>query len=126
MTLNEIGKEALAVTISKGFLQGSEDELPKQLLLMHSEISEACEADRKNKYTSESINIKGALESIPDDKFTEWYDTYVKGNFEEEIADLLIRNVMFSAYKKIDLELHVAAKMRYNKLRPHKHGGKKY
>jgi NTP pyrophosphatase (non-canonical NTP hydrolase) len=95
---------------------------------MHSEISEACEADRGNKFTAEEVNdlLSNPPSTLPDNEFMKFYEANVKGNFEEEMADLLIRNIQYCAYRKLDLDAHVAAKMRYNSLRPHKHGGKKY
>lgn len=45
--------------------------------------------------------------------------------FEFEMADICIRVFDMCGWKGIDLESHIAAKMRYNSLRPHKHG-KKY
>ena len=53
------------------------------------------------------------------------YKDLVKGSFEEEMADIVIRVMDLCAFKNIDLEAHVKAKMRYNSLREYKHG-KKY
>lgn len=41
------------------------------------------------------------------------------------MADIVIRVMDMCAFKGIDLDAHVAAKMRYNSLREHMHG-KKY
>lgn len=126
--LNELGEVALATAQSKGFMKNPNEDLPRQLLMMVSEIAEACEADRGDKFTDEEINdlLSNPPSLISDAEFMEFYETHVKGRFEEEMADLLIRNIQFSAHRKIDLDAHVAAKMRYNSLRPFKHGGKKY
>ncbi len=45
--------------------------------------------------------------------------------FEDEAADMMIRVMDLASYLGIDLDAHVKAKMRYNSLRPIKHG-KKY
>jgi NTP pyrophosphatase (non-canonical NTP hydrolase) len=44
---------------------------------------------------------------------------------EDELADIMIRVMALAAYKGINLESHIKAKMRYNSLREYKHG-KKY
>jgi len=41
------------------------------------------------------------------------------------LADIMIRVMDLAAFKGIDLEKHIDLKMKYNSLRPHKHG-KKY
>lgn len=83
------------------------------LCLLHSEISEALEADRKDKYCSE-ISIEDLCE-IPDNAFfTHAYKEDVKGTFEEEMADTLIRLLDLCGSKNIDIESHVKAKLRYN------------
>ncbi len=43
----------------------------------------------------------------------------------DKYTDVMIRVMDLANYKGIDLEFHVKAKMRYNSLRPYKHG-KKY
>lgn len=60
-----------------------------------------------------------------DDKFKRAFVSTVKDTFEDELADVMIRVMDLAAFKGIDLEAHIKAKMRYNSLREHKHG-KKY
>ena len=94
--LNELRDKSHIWAKAKGFY----DE-PKHfgvlLALIHSEVSEALEADRRG-----DIGMVG-----------------------EEFADILIRVFDAAGYYKIDLDYHVKRKMAINESRPYKHG-KKY
>jgi NTP pyrophosphatase (non-canonical NTP hydrolase) len=45
---------------------------------------------------------------------------------EEELADLVLRVMDYSAGFNFNLGKAILAKMQYNKNRPYKHGGKKF
>ncbi|MGG0718713.1 hypothetical protein ABE096_14115 [Robertmurraya massiliosenegalensis] len=97
MRINELCKQAYETAKSKGW-HDEERETGTLLALIHSEVSEALEADRKG-----------------------W-----DGDFAEELADVCIRVFDLCGSKGIDLEYHIKKKMEYNKTRTHKHGGKAY
>ena len=121
--MNELAKQIHENAKAKGFYD-KERNIGEMLCLIHSEVSEALEADRKNLYCPECA-IDDLCE-IPDNAFfLHAYNEDVKGTFEEEMADIVIRVMDLCAFKKIDLESHIKAKMRYNSLREYKHG-KKY
>ena len=73
----------------------------QRIALMHSELSEALEADRKD---------------LMDDKLPQF-----KG-LDVEIVDCLIRALDFLGHRKVDIDEILQAKLEYNKSRPHKHG----
>jgi len=106
--------------VEKGFYEGDKNT-GEMLCLIHSEISEALEADRKDSYYPGPTPAY----TMPDHEFKDFYDSNIKGTFEEEMADAMIRIFDLCGFKKIDIGAHVAAKLRYNAMRPHKHG-KKY
>jgi len=57
--------------------------------------------------------------------FLNEFTANVKDTFEDELADTIIRVLDICAFRGIDIEKHVLAKLRYNEQRPYKHG-KKY
>jgi len=120
--INKLSKEIHQNAKDKGFFE-TKRNLGELLCLIHSEVSEALEADRESNYCEE--NIKHVLEIEDNNKFQQLFETGVKNTFEDELADVLIRVLDLAAYKNIDLETHIKAKMKYNALRAKKHG-KKY
>lgn len=124
MSINETAQAAHQNAKSKGFFD-NEKNIGEMLCLIHSEVSEALECDRKGQYCTLSLGSVKEIQKLGDEYFKIEYAEFVKESFEAELADIMIRVMDLAAYKGIDLEAHIAAKMRYNSLRPHKHG-KKY
>ena len=120
--INKLTQEIHATAKSKGFYD-NERNLGEILALIHSEVSEALEADRKNRYAQGDLD--GLNQEVDDNVFKATFEQNVKNTFEDELADILIRVFDLAGYKNIDLENHLIAKMRYNAQREHKHG-KKY
>lgn len=89
----------------KGFYDKPHDDC-RTLLLMHSELSEAVEALREGNPLSKKIPPFSQL--------------------QEELADVIIRIMDFSAKQNLNLADAVIHKIHYNKGRPHMHGGKKF
>ena len=100
MNLNTLSKEIYKDNCVKGFY-----DIPREtgtlIALMHSELSEALEADRKD---------------LMDDKLTH------RSGLEVELADCLIRILDFCGHKDLDIEGAINEKLAYNRSRPYKHG----
>lgn len=125
MTINQICRAAFDNAVAKGFYDNP-PSIAERLCLIHSEVSEALEADRKGHYLSNEGDLAWALSTNDDSHFyQEHFPEKIKGCFEDELADIVIRVFDLAASRGIDLGGHIAAKMRYNSLRPYKHG-KKY
>lgn len=119
--LNELAIKAYSASKEKGFYD-SPVETGTRLMLIVSEVSEALEAHRKDKHTT--CNLRSVMDQ-DDDEFQYDFKNAIKDTFEDEIADAFIRLFDLCGYMDIDIEKHIELKMRYNSLRPHKHG-KKY
>jgi NTP pyrophosphatase (non-canonical NTP hydrolase) len=125
MTLNELRDEAFAYAEKQGFHEAPFN-FGESLMLIVAELSEALEADRKDKWSVNLEDIpKICFDSFSKKLYPEEYESYVKGSVEEELADAIMRICALAGHRKIDLDWHVKAKMAYNETRPFKHG-KKY
>lgn len=125
MDIKAISQEIHENNKTKGFYDEPKN-IGEMLMLIVTEVSEAMEADRKDKY----FNDGGRLDVYKIDNFTEKgamevFEENVKNTFEDELADIVIRVMDLAYFKGINLEWHILQKIRYNKTRPHKHGGKK-
>ncbi len=93
MTITELVEKAHKIATEKGFWDKPR-ETGTLLALIHSEISEALEADRKNQMRA----------------------------FAFELADIIIRVADLAGSLNIDLEEFIRCKMEYNATRPPLHG----
>lgn len=123
--IKELSKEINKINHEKGFWDNGID-IPQKLMFIVSEVSEAMEADRKDKSSSYygMRDSEGNLyEGVASD---ELFEAQIKDTYEDELADVAIRLFDLAYEQGIDLEFHIKAKMNYNSNRPHMHGGKKY
>ena len=132
MNINELVAIAYSSAKEKGFYPEGTN-IGELLMGIASELGEALEAHRGGK--------KADLKSYDDSLFslflpffkTEskktlksfFFKRFIKGSFEDELADVALRLCSLCGYLDIDLERYIMIKLEYNKTREYKHG-KKY
>ena len=123
LSLNAACAEQHEAVIEKGF---TPQPVATNLMLIVSELGEACEADRKNRHADfecyNSVYIDTLLEcgsTIHSGNIA--FERCIKDTFEDEIADAFLRLMDLCGAMNIDIEKHIRMKAEYNKLRPTKH-----
>ncbi len=101
---SKLENEIYDIATSKGWVH--EDDEAKSVVLMHSELSEVIEWDRLGNPSSNHIAEFSGI--------------------EEEYADVIIRILDRAKFKKYNIAGAILAKIKFNKGRAYKHGGKKY
>lgn len=120
-TIPELQKEVFENATAKGFHKKT-PELGTMLALIHSEVSEALEADRVSRWTKD-CNVLTKTNALDDDGiFQIYFKNHIKDRFEDEMADIVIRVMDLCGKYNINLYAHIIAKMRYNSLREPMHG----
>ena len=84
------------------------------LMLVTSELAEALEAQREDKFAS--------MEEFDKSHTPESFKAYIKDSFEDEIADAIIRLLDLCGGLQIDIERHIQLKVAYNETRQRLHG----
>ena len=131
MDIKQTMQEIHSNNREKGFWD-KERNTGEMLMLVVSELSEALEADRKDKRADlDSFGLKTWTNQVDgrtmtneemDARFKKVFADTVKDGFEDELADAVIRLFDIAEGMKIDLEWHIRAKMRYNSMREKMHG----
>lgn len=97
----------------------------QRIALVNTELSEAVEANRKDKFANSNYKTHLNLLNLNNDSdffSSKQFEQDVKDSFQDELADSLIRILDLAGLMKIDLQFHVDQKLKYNALRPKKHG----
>lgn len=93
--------------------------LSQQLMLTVSEIAEAQEALRKDRYADLEAFDAAIEAGTP---FKEAFEANIKDTFEDEISDAIVRLFDSAGGHEMDLGRHIMLKLLYNSKRPYKHG----
>jgi NTP pyrophosphatase (non-canonical NTP hydrolase) len=101
-TFNSLQQQVFEAMQANGFWDGVQDNTAAKIALIHSELSEALEADRKG------------IEA--DDKIPEF------SGLEAELADTVIRILDLAGRHELRLGEAIVAKMIFNLSRERKHG----
>lgn len=140
--LNDLAREVYKNAVDHGFYDAEMDIIDavggdlnksitlqhfafcQRIALIHSELSEALEADRRNKRADLEgfTNEKQITPRTGADSFRDKFEVHIKDTLEDEVADALIRILDLCAAYRIDIGTHVHLKMAYNAGRPKLHG----
>ena len=132
MTINSLVNTAHCAAVKKGFYE-SDRNIGELLMLIVSELGEALEAHRGEKFADWDIfdsDCELDMEELRADAPEKYkieirnncFKLFIKDRFEDELADVFIRLADLCGYMGIDIEKHIKAKMFYNQSRPEKHG----
>lgn len=139
--LTIVPEEIYSANAAKGFWAARDPKnsasISQILLLIVSELTEANEALRKNKFA----NIDGFRKRMDEVDFVfnpkigmtkedqeiklfkEMFELYIKDSFEDEVADALIRiGDMIGGLNLTNMQSHIDLKLKYNSFRKYKHG----
>ena len=127
VNLSALAHRVFMANSDKGF-HDEPKELGVFLMLMVSELAEALESDRKgnecrlDRFLEIEPTINADHAKGGDQIWKENFEEYIKDTVEDELADTIIRILDYCGSKGIDIHKHMELKMKYNSLRPHKHG----
>ena len=102
---NKIADGVHSTAVEKGWWDKERND-SEAMMLMVTEIAEACEAER--------------IGNPPDDKIPEF------NGVESELADVIIRIMDFAKGRDYKVAEALIAKIEFNKTREKKHGNKKF
>lgn len=124
MTIAEMVEKSYQMSKEKGWHEKERSPLEIHMLIV-SEVAEATEEVRKGAPPVYQCGPTDPAIRTPDMK--ECWNGQLKPEGELiELADAMIRIADYCGHKDWDLSAAIEMKMKYNKTRPHRHGGKAY
>lgn len=123
--LNGLAQTIFNANREKGFWD-KERNIGELLMLVTSELGEAMEAHRKDRFADRPRfnGSKVAYSEVAAKDFAhkKAFESHIKDTFEDEIADAMIRLFDMCGGLGIDIEYHIEQKLAYNKTRERLHG----
>lgn len=123
--MNGLASVVHKIAAEKGYYDKPLD-LGRHLAYIHGEVSEAVEAERRDKFAEDADSAQKLvqiMDGLSDEDFMTIYTRDIKGSFEEEMADIVICTLAMAGWLKLDIHNHVLAKLRYNEIKEGR-GGK--
>lgn len=105
MTINEMKDRAYKVACEHGWYD-EDQPLIHHLMLVITELSEAVNADRRNKYAQRKMFESESVtpQANPEAHWCHCYRTFIKDTVEDELADTVIRLLSLAGHSKADLD----------------------
>jgi NTP pyrophosphatase (non-canonical NTP hydrolase) len=123
--LEAFQKEAHEVAVGKGWYNPGMTKTPvESLMLMVSELAEACEELRIG--TPPLYKVLPKTQDIIEPSHADWNIRAKPEGVAAELADVFIRIIDFCAHENIPLSQAILEKHEFNTSRPFRHGNKKY
>ena len=119
--LDDYIKRAYENAKSKGF-HLDDDEMRNKFKFRSTDYEHFCRLAMIKDLALIVTEISEAIEAIRENRFTDYHKINFKETFEEEIADVFIRLFDFCGNYGIDIETFINFKMDYNESREWKHG----
>lgn len=134
MEISTLQEESWRIAEDKGFHEARDSNTAIALSLIHSEVSEALEADRSG---WDDVELAGDLhyqagkaETEGEEELAELLEEageeIMPDTIGEELADIMIRVADLAEEENVDLQQEVEKKMSINEDREEMHGGKNY
>ena len=101
----------------------SADQLLSKLMLIVTEVAEACEEVRDDQRVMRFENGEGVRYTLTSD-WRELREGWKPEGLPAELADVVIRCLDLAGALGIDLDEAVRIKMEFNRHRKHRHGGR--
>ncbi len=105
--LNKLRDRAYKTACEHGFHDEQKSD-SHWLMLVITEISEAVEADRKNKHADIENFVKHTTTTAykqTDERYVEDFEEFIKDTVEDELADIVIRLLDFAGVRKINIDI---------------------
>lgn len=102
--INELKGKVLHTALKHGWYDEASN-IVQEVMLVVSELGEAINANRKERYAQKEMFMTESVTPQPDPE-KHWnfcFDTFIKDSVEDELADAVIRILSYAGYRKVNL-----------------------